>query len=573
MGRGSSLLPIAFLSTLALSTACDPLIAECASLEAHDDALWMLQKRVERIASASLEERLLANETAEDEVCESGGVPNKMYFLKVKKLLHNNLGGMGPDTGAPEMRFRIQLANGPKTVARYDMLIKNMTQYIPKDASKNGVMAGEEDFFRINVRGKTHTQFQVIFVEMGTETKVKFDDVLFTWYDIDRGSTRLTEKLLVKGFYKYTLTETTHLVAETDKSMYKKFRSPSRFKGTGVPFDPMELTREQMDVAVLLHFKESSGFKFKLYTTGSKTVGRNFMFSGTSKLTKDLGLSCDFWGDPHISGFDETGFNLMSTGSGAEMLMKGFDTSLASRPMVPLAAITERRAKSAHHDLREGDMWLVKSETVQIQGRFGLARDNRHSFLKAVAIGGSFLQGNTLRLGTNEGLSLWNKKPILQLLNSTFMRHLDDSLVLAKYHSAVQHVKEACRTTEGVEVSLPEGIKVVLNRFDTWLGLRIHMQPVEGGQDGECGNFNGSPDDDNLESIQDRMDLRVADAESLFSISFPRWQAAHNERRTSFMTVDTDETESDAHDDSGDDADEEEDDEEDDEEGDEEDNV
>eukprot|EP00971_Amphidinium_carterae_P075808 1497948-Amphidinium_carterae.1 len=221
MGRGSSLLPI-FLATLALGTACDPLTAECVSFEDHDDALWMLQKRVERIASASLE-----NETAEDEVCESGGVPNKMYFLKVKKLLHNNLGGLGPDTGAPEMRFRIQLANGPKTVARYDMLIKNTTKYIPKDVSKNGVLAGEEDFFRINVRGKTHTMFKVMFVEMGTETKVKFDDVLFTWYDIDRGSTRLTEKLLVKGFYKYTLTETTKLLAETDKSMYKKFRSPS----------------------------------------------------------------------------------------------------------------------------------------------------------------------------------------------------------------------------------------------------------------------------------------------------------------------------------------------------------
>eukprot|EP00971_Amphidinium_carterae_P210960 4186025-Amphidinium_carterae.1 len=50
------------------------------------------------------------------------------------------------------------------------------------------------------------------------------------------------------------------------------------------------------------------------------------------------------------------------------------------------------------------------------------------------------------------------------------------------------------------------------------------MQPAEGGQDGECGNFNGSPDDDNLESIQDRMNLRVPEEESLFSISFPRWQ-------------------------------------------------
>eukprot|EP00971_Amphidinium_carterae_P207421 4115425-Amphidinium_carterae.1 len=325
--------------------------------------------------------------------------------------------------------------------------------------------------------------------------------------------------------------------------MYKKFRSPSKFKGTGVPFDPMELTREQMDVAVLLHFKESSGFKFKLYTTGSKTVGRNFMFSGTSKLTKDLGLSCDFWGDPHISGFDETGFNLLSQSADAEMLMKGFDTT---RHLVPLAAIT-RQSKFNHNDLREGDMWLVKSEHVQIQGRFGLAKDNRHSFLKAVAIGGPFLHGNTLRLGTNQGLSLWNNMPILQLVNSTFSSHFNDSFVFAKYHNAVQHVKDPCRTTAGVEVSLPKGIKVLLNRFDTWLGLRIHMQPVKGGQDGECGNFNGSPDDDNLESIQGRMDVKVTVAESLFGIPFPQWQEAHAaEHDTSLvLKMDTDDPQDD----------------------------
>jgi len=546
MALNCNLLAAALLLNLALSSACNPQNADCpAPFEDPDGALWMLQKRVERVES--LDHRSLANGTTEadeeDELCESR-VPNKMYFLKIKKIVQNNLGGLGPDTGVPEMRFRIQLASGPKTVGRYDMVIKNTTKYVPRNIENNGVMNGEEDFFRINVRGKTHTSFTVSFVEMGTDTKVKFDDVLFTWYDIDRGSTRLTEKLLVKGFYKYTLTETTHLVADTHKSMFKRFRSPKKFQGTGVPFDPMELTRAQMDVAVLLHFKESSGFKFKLYTTGSSTVGRNFMFSGTSKLTKDLGLSCDFWGDPHISGFDETGFSFLSEkAGGALLLMKGFDTSLATKPVIPLAALTEHQSMNRHHDLREGDMWLVKSDRVKIQGRFGLAKDNRHSFLKAVAIGGPFLNGNTLRLGTNEGLSLWNNKPILQLLNSTFLRHLDDSLVLAKYHNAVQHVKDPCRTTDGVEVHLPLGIKVLLNRFDTWLGLRIHMEPVKGGQDGECGNFNGSPDDDTLESIQDRMQVKVADEESLFSIPFSEWRAARDDRHPALMMFDTDDAE------------------------------
>jgi len=537
------------LTILAVSKACDPLTSQCAApFEDQDSGLWMLQKRVERVGYG---ERLLANETheEEEEMCKSE-IPNKMYFLRVKKLLHNNLGGLGPDTGAAEMRFRIQLANGPNTVARYDMIIRNTTEYIPKDITKNGVMAGEEDFFRINVRGKSFTAFKVLFVELGTETKVKFDDVLITWYDVDRGSTRLTEKLLVKGFYKYTLTETTHLVAETSSNMFKKFRAMQKFQGTGVPFDPLELTRKQMDVAVLLHFKDVSSFKFKLYTTGSGTVGRNFMFSGTSKLTKDLGLSCDFWGDPHISGFDDAGFGFLSEKAGALMLLKSFDGGLGTKSVIPLDALTQRAVRNGHHDLREGDMWLVKSEHVKIQGRFGLAKDNRHSFLKAVAIGGSFLQGNTMRLGTNEGLSLWNNRPILQVVNSTFLRHLDESLVLAKYHNAVQHVRDHCRTTAGVEVSLPHGIKVLLNRFDTWLGLRIHMERASGGQDGECGNFNGRPDDDSLESIEDRMDLRVGDDESLFSIPYSEWRTAHTDHHPAMMLLDTDEAEFEAQEDS-----------------------
>mmetsp|Transcript_14444 Transcript_14444/g.34100 ORF Transcript_14444/g.34100 Transcript_14444/m.34100 type:complete len:614 (+) Transcript_14444:128-1969(+) len=566
---------LVLLSRAHSCTAADP--------TCHDDgseALSMLQKRAHSVivkssspsSGRSSEVALLDEDEAGPkmslaDVCvdeaSPGGNPN--WYMKVVSMKNNNLGGLGPDKSAKkEMRMRVEIGSGKGNKQRYDLVIQNTTTYYPKDSSKNGLIDGVRDFFRINTRGKSTTRFKARFLDTVTGKPVKMDRLFFTWYDIDKTRTSLHEKLLVKDFARYTLTESTKLQSSTKTAGagWRMFNAGKNFKGTGVDFNPNALGKKQFDVSVLLQYAKFKKFEFKLKTTGSKTVGRNYMFSGTSKLFRECNaFDCDLWGDPHISGFDQQGLALQELPAEAHPFkIRSFDR--ATSQIVPvgttqMSALEFRSGMVAPGDLREGDMWLVKSEDVYVQGRFGLANGGKNSFLKAVAIGGPFLKGNSLVLGTNTGISLWNNRPILEKMNTTFTTEVDGETVFARFHEAAQHIDIPDRTTAGVDVSLPSGVQLVLNRFNTWLGLRVHMAPREGGQDGECGNFNGNPHDDGLSSLQHRMHVRVQDDESVFHMTFNTWKSVHEgSKRDSF--IQQDETISEATEDEEDEEDEEE---------------
>mmetsp|Transcript_38798 Transcript_38798/g.89551 ORF Transcript_38798/g.89551 Transcript_38798/m.89551 type:complete len:966 (+) Transcript_38798:91-2988(+) len=207
----------------------------------------------------------------------------------------------------------------------------------------------------------------------------------------------------------------------------------------------------------------------------------------TTTTTKCEGKDCTFWGDPHIQSFDKLNFD----------------------------------------DTREGDKWLVKSHNVFIQGRFGLAKNRKRSFLKAVAIGGPFIEGNTLTMGTGEGAILWNDKQILSKLDTLFQAAVKGSRISVSYKKAVENVNDPNHTTNGLHIHLPNGIELVLDRFPTWLGLRISQEhPLQGGQDGICGNFNDNTNDDSLKALSTRMNVNVNVNSSLFH-SYAKWMSNH----------------------------------------------
>jgi len=180
-------------------------------------------------------------------------------------------------------------------------------------------------------------------------------------------------------------------------------------------------------------------------------------------------------------------------------------------------------------------MWLVKSGHVWIQGRFNLGSNNTHSFLKAVAIGGPFLQGNTLTIGSGEGEILWNDGEILDHMNT----HFETTFYTPS--RVREHVKAALRDAEvnimhpnvthrGLNVSLPHGITLVVDRYQQWLGLSIQQShPFKDGQDGICGNYNDVKEDDALTALHSRMRLEVPDKDTIFHIKFDEWAKHHHD--------------------------------------------
>ena len=84
-----------------------------------------------------------------------------------------------------------------------------------------------------------------------------------------------------------------------------------------------------------------------------------------------------------------------------------------------------------------------------------------------------------------------------------------DDVLKAKYHQRPSILGEHLgRAALGIDMELPSGVKLRLDRFGKHLNLEIRMPQSAGGPggvDGQCGNYNGEPDDDTPELIREHM--------------------------------------------------------------------
>mmetsp|Transcript_16988 Transcript_16988/g.39620 ORF Transcript_16988/g.39620 Transcript_16988/m.39620 type:complete len:668 (+) Transcript_16988:146-2149(+) len=172
------------------------------------------------------------------------------------------------------------------------------------------------------------------------------------------------------------------------------------------------------------------------------------------------------------------------------------------------------------------DSWLVKSEALQVQGRFSTASSADSSAdgdaqLVAVAIGGRLLKGNRITLEPWSGKIVWHTASGLQtemLGRSTTTWMLKD-LVHASY------AEGRGRDAGVVELRLQHGVGLWAKRGEHMLEVNISMPKPEAtvvGPDGQCGRFNGNPKDDTFEFVDGRSALFVNKSDVLFHESLRR---------------------------------------------------
>ncbi|KAL9139500.1 putative conserved tandem carbohydrate binding domain [Amphidinium carterae] len=196
--------------------------------------------------------------------------------------------------------------------------------------------------------------------------------------------------------------------------------------------------------------------------------------------------SCVLWGDPHIVPFDRSLKNRNGRGSNVNL-----------------------------YDY--GDFWIVKGETISIQGRYWSTRGDGNSMTRGLAVGGDFLEGNTLLIFPLDGKVMWNEAEILTEYPSTFSV---PGLIFAEYHNEAEVVRTGGHKDgiRGVDVMLPMGVRMTVNRYRSHLDALITMREVEGGVDGHCGNFNGIAKDDTTNAIKGRIGYTIPPTEDLFPI-------------------------------------------------------
>lgn len=171
-----------------------------------------------------------------------------------------------------------------------------------------------------------------------------------------------------------------------------------------------------------------------------------------------------------------------------------------------------------------GEYWIVKSESVWIQGRYlATPYTAGKGCAKAIAIGGPFLRsssGEARELIIRTEDASWEvpsrRKTTKILTGFPSVFHNDDPPVDITYsdpkRDTMQGDEGLCKKV--VQASLPNGVKLHIERWidrknqsEQYMNLYLTMKPILG-QDGHCGNFNGDPVDDTTEAVTARMGSR-----------------------------------------------------------------
>jgi hypothetical protein len=221
----------------------------------------------------------------------------------------------------------------------------------------------------------------------------------------------------------------------------------------------------------------------------------------TPEPTQCTDASCQAYADPHVSGFD----NENNVGPASLSLLS--QRSLISR-------FVGKRPEDLNLN-QTGDFWFVKNDMVHIQGRFAFSQEFAPdgAAIGAVAVGGPFLGGSVLLVEPLNGGVEWNGERVsCDEATSTIPLPGKREIQCSRDNMSDLAIEFPLSGTSCSNAAL----KMKINRFERHVDVKITMPPLPGGTSGECGNFNGLPEDDVEKSLEHRS-LSVLKGESLFA--------------------------------------------------------
>jgi hypothetical protein len=178
----------------------------------------------------------------------------------------------------------------------------------------------------------------------------------------------------------------------------------------------------------------------------------------------------------------------------------------------------------------QGEYWVVRSDTVFMQGRYlPTPVTNGLSVTKEIAIGGPFLEGkggkkNVLRISALR--ATFNDQPILTGFPDQWSNEDPKIEIVTDGSGVVMQSSRQGKDMHVVHVKLPLNIELQINRWNEpgegdYINVQIRMS-AQPNQDGHCGNFNGNPADDTRPLIRSRIGTTGVDpADLLFHTKTP----------------------------------------------------
>jgi len=201
-------------------------------------------------------------------------------------VTQNNLQGLGPTTGAQELRY----SNVGMTDAGvpFDIVVTVVSTAAYSRTVNKGFLSGFGVLnFQNSATVKT-VEFRFTFVQPGTNTPVVVPEIHFATFDLDGDNPHGIETVSSKGYKGYVTDITPSVVASNLPDGRTKFSSSEAVNNIPNPSDPNVLTVEQRANSVMYFFKDASTFDIEFGIEGGQN-SRNLFFSFASVLNDRCG--------------------------------------------------------------------------------------------------------------------------------------------------------------------------------------------------------------------------------------------------------------------------------------------
>jgi len=188
-------------------------------------------------------------------------------YLKFLGMLHNNLGGRGPDPGPEGIVYLVQYlgaAAGPHFGEEQELVLNAESEYYPFAPKLNG-FSGQ--YGSINIARGTTVDVSFSLRNHVTKKPLTMPEVAFTFFDLDEGHNHsCIESITVGGFKDVALSRNTEVRQIPQADGRTKFTGSQYGVGEDNPSDPQFLTELQQNRAVSLIFHN---FQQKTVTFGA----------------------------------------------------------------------------------------------------------------------------------------------------------------------------------------------------------------------------------------------------------------------------------------------------------------
>lgn len=214
---------------------------------------------------------------------------------------------------------------------------------------------------------------------------------------------------------------------------------------------------------------------------------------------------------------DESGLN--SEGSDESGLNSEDGPAASFLSLGPLAFLRSVKFDGQPLHPGIGDMWLVRSSSVHIQGRYSMEDDV--ALLSAIAIGGPVLDSKILLVEPENGTVRLNGYRLAVGVSES-----EHSSGIVRVRNGDREYEET-RPYAQVEIQLPGNIRLLINRYNQFLNFKVTMPKSDmSGVEGQCCVSKGTTENESNLGLQ-AGELNVLPRDSLFRFLTRK----HNEKR------------------------------------------